>query len=477
MPLPCVARAALWLGVVSVVASCGPPREPTTAPTPREDSAAQVETTENDAVCRPVAFPDTRAGHRLEHLHRAITAADASLVDRFVDEEMSAEFLVATARARHIQVLRSLHDDEGRTLLCRIESSQDDEVVAILGGLDDNGDVQYGRFFLKIGGEEGKVASLGIEAAAREDVTRPLESLDADAVRKVVDDVATGLADYVYADKAEAMQTKIRGAADAGEYASMAKPRTLAKRLTRELFEVAGDKHLRVVYSASDLPPKPERDRSPEEIEKFRKHAAGDNFGMPVAEVRGGSIGYLLVLGFLPPEVAADAVAETMSKLADADVLIIDLRQNGGGSPHGVALMTSYLFDSKPVHLNDIYNRSKNSTESFHTSPNVPGRKFGPKKPIFVLTSARTFSAGEEFAYNLKARKRATIVGETTGGGAHPTEFIRVSNHWAIALPNARAINPLTKTNWEGTGVTPDVEVAAADALEKALELAEEGRR
>ena len=161
-----------------------------------------------------------------------------------------------------------------------------------------------------------------------------------------------------------------------------------------------------------------------------------------------------------------------MSKIADAEILIIDLRQNSGGSPHGVALMTSYLFGKKPVHLNDIHYRSEDRTESFHTSPNAPGKHFGRRKPIFVLTSGATFSAGEEFAYNLKALRRATIVGEVTGGGAHPTEFVRVSDHWGVALPSARAINPVTKTNWEGTGVQPDVEAPADEALAKALELA-----
>lgn len=115
------ARTLSWLTVLSVPASCGPPREAVTPPTPSGDSVAQVEASENDAICRPVAFPDTPAGHRLEHLHTAITAADASLTERFVDEEMSAEFLAAIPRERHIQVLRSLHDDEGRTLLCGVD--------------------------------------------------------------------------------------------------------------------------------------------------------------------------------------------------------------------------------------------------------------------------------------------------------------------------------------------------------------------
>ena len=94
-----------------------------------------------------------------------------------------------------------------------------------------------------------------------------------------------------------------------------------------------------------------------------------------------------------------------------------------------------------------------------------------------MLTSHRTFSAGEEFAYNLKALGRATIVGEITGGGAHPTDFVRASEHWGVMLPTARSINPITKTNWEGVGVVPDVAVPAAEALTKALELATARKR
>lgn len=423
-------------------------------------------------VCQPVEAPDTAPGRRLEHLVTAINAADASVVDDFVHNEMSDGFLAAVPPQRHIQVIRGLRGDGPAVSLCRIESETADEIVALLGGPDEKGGVEYGRFSLTVEGKDGKVSSLGIEPASKGDLTRKIEPLDDTALRKVVEDVASGLAGYVFMDKAGKMQTRIREALAAGAYTGITNHRKLAKRLTDDLVAVTGDKHLRVVYSGSVLPPpQPRREMSPEEIEQFKKHAAGDNFGMPVAEVRDGNVGYLLVLGFLPPEVAAEAVAETMSKLADADALIIDLRQNGGGSPHGVALMTSYLFGNERVHLNDIYYRGEDRTESFHTSPDAPGKHFGSRKPIFVLTSARTFSAGEEFAYNLKALGRAKIIGETTGGGAHPTEFVRVSDHWGVVLPSARAINPITKTNWEGTGVAPDVEVPADQALEKALEL------
>ncbi len=426
-------------------------------------------------ICEPVPVPETQPGARLGHFVEAIVATDPSRRERFVDEEMSDGFLAAVPRERHITVLNSLHNDGRPILLCRIESSTPTEVVAILGGSDEQGTAEYGRFFVTVDGPAGQVSSLGIEPANEEDLTRKIEPLDEADLREIVDDVAEGLRGYVFADKAEMMGERMRQALAAGGYASIDEPRALARRLTDDLVAVSGDKHLRVIYSASKLPqPRDQQGMTPEQIERSKEHAAADNFGMPVAEIRVGNVGYLKVLGFLPPEVAAEAVEKTISKLADADALIIDLRQNGGGSPHGVALMTSYLFGKKPVHLNDIYHRGKDRTESFHTSPDAPGKHFGGRKPIFVLTSSRTFSAGEEFAYNLKALGRATIVGEVTGGGAHPTEFVRVSDHWGVALPSARAINPITKTNWEGAGVEPDIEVSADQALDEALRLVKE---
>jgi C-terminal processing protease CtpA/Prc len=138
-----------------------------------------------------------------------------------------------------------------------------------------------------------------------------------------------------------------------------------------------------------------------------------------------------------------------------------------------VQYVSSYLFD-EPTHLNDLYNRKEDSTTQFWTLPYVPGKKLGSKPPVFVLTAARTFSGAEEFTYNLKNLKRATIVGETTGGGAHPVAGHRIDDHFSIGVPFARAINPISKANWEGAGVEPDVKVPAADALETAKRLAAE---
>ncbi|MEM6993152.1 MAG: S41 family peptidase, partial [Myxococcota bacterium] len=191
----------------------------------------------------------------------------------------------------------------------------------------------------------------------------------------------------------------------------------------------------------------PPRELSPQEQARLDEAAARDNYGMPVAEIREGNLGYLEVLGFHPPEVAADAVAATMSKLANADVLVIDLRENGGGSRHGVALMSSYLFGDERVHLNDLYNRRRDTTESFFTSPDVPGRRFGPDKPVYVLTSGDTFSAAEEFAYNLKSLERATIVGRSRGAGrTRSSWFPSPSTGRSCCRPHARSTRSSRRT-------------------------------
>jgi C-terminal processing protease CtpA/Prc len=163
-----------------------------------------------------------------------------------------------------------------------------------------------------------------------------------------------------------------------------------------------------------------------------------------------------------------------MSAASNAKALIIDLRANGGGSPRTVALVASYLFGARPVLLNSIYLRPTGQTENSYTEPKVSGRKFGPDKPVFVLTSSRTFSAAEEFAYDLQTRKRATIVGATTGGGANPGRPVPLPYGMTLFVPTGRAINPITKTNWEGVGVKPDVAVDADNALDVAHRLAEE---
>ena len=277
---------------------------------------------------------------------------------------------------------------------------------------------------------------------------------------------------YVFPDTAKKMEQSVRARAAKGEYDKITSARELAEKLTADFREVSKDKHLGVRYSNAPIPDLPFNQPPPaEQIEQQKAFASKLNFGFEKVERLQGNIGYVDIRGFMPPEVGGETAAAAMTFVGNSDALIVDLRFNGGGEPAMIAFLTSYLFD-EPTHLNDIYTRHDDTTQQWWTSPFVPGRRFGSKKPIYVLTSNRTFSGGEEFAYNLKNLRRATIIGETTGGGAHPVNGVRVSEHFEIGVPFARAISPITKTNWEGTGVSPDISIPADQAFDKAFALA-----
>ncbi|HEX4461207.1 MAG TPA: S41 family peptidase, partial [Polyangia bacterium] len=175
---------------------------------------------------------------------------------------------------------------------------------------------------------------------------------------------------------------------------------------------------------------------------------------------------------FGPPEVCGPTATSAFGFLAHVDAVIFDLRDNGGGDPSMVAFMASHLFAGR-TRLNDIYERKENKTTEQWTNPAVPGNKL-VDKPVFVLTSKRTFSGAEDFSYALKNLKRATIIGETTGGGAHPTRPVRLDDHFLLGVPFARSVSTITKTDWEGTGVEPDVKVPADEALNVATKMAGE---
>lgn len=295
-------------------------------------------------------------------------------------------------------------------------------------------------------------ADLTIDAATRSAV------IDA-ALKKLNDN-------YVFPETARKMEQAVRGRIANKEYDQITSARMLATTLQGHLQEVSHDKHLRVIYSAEPLPPeRNNREPGPEETARQLEFLRTSNFGFEKVERLPGNIGYLDLRGFQPAEFGAETVVAAMNFLANTDALIIDLRRNGGGDPAMVALISSYLFGPEPVHLNDLYFRPNDSTRQWWTLPYVPGKRYGDKKEVFVLTSNRTFSAAEEFTYNLQNLKRATIIGETTGGGAHPGGPRRINEHFAIWVPSGRAINPISKTNWEGTGVKPDVDVPADQAL------------
>ncbi len=270
---------------------------------------------------------------------------------------------------------------------------------------------------------------------------------------------------YIFLETAKKMEADLLARSKNKEYDSMTSAAAFAKKLTTDLQAISKDKHLRVGFSFDVLPARNDaREPSKEEIAAQLQFMRRVNFGFEKVERMQGNIGYIDLRGFTDPETGAETVAAAMTFVANTDAIIFDLRQNGGGDPAMVALICSYLFGEKPVHLNDLYFREENKTEEFWTRPDSVAKRF-PDKDVFVLTSNRTFSGGEEFTYNLKNLKRATIIGETTGGGANPGGRVRLNDHFQVFVPTGRAISPITKTNWEGTGVEPDVSVPKEQAL------------
>jgi C-terminal processing protease CtpA/Prc len=207
------------------------------------------------------------------------------------------------------------------------------------------------------------------------------------------------------------------------------------------------------------------------EGEAARRAWTQRNNGYERVERMQGNVGYLEVRGFAPEALSSPTAAAAMAFLQDTDALVIDLRRNGGGEPEAVRFLCSYFFGPEPVHLNTLVNREMNTRDEYWTLRELPGRRY-LDKPVFVLVGARTFSGAEECAYNLQSLKRATIVGQTTGGGAHPVDRRNLGQGFSVMLPIARAENPVTKTNWEGVGVKPDVESAEDAALDQAWALA-----
>jgi hypothetical protein len=294
---------------------------------------------------------------------------------------------------------------------------------------------------------------------------------------------------YVFPDRAEQAAAAVERRLAAGEYDGLDEA-TLAERLTSDLDEICADKHLRVrvmpPMPARREPAGPEGKPGPEGGPGPRRrpgpggrrarddrgpggHERGhpDNYGIHRVERLAGNVGYLDLHGVAHPDDAGPAIAAAMELVTGTYALIIDLRRNHGGSPEGVVFWCSYLFPGGGIHLNDIFHADTGETRQFWSLAYVPGDRY-LDRPVYVLTSHETFSGGEDFCYTLQAQGRAEVIGETTGGGAHPTRMVPISLTMAIAVPFARSINPVTGTNWQGTGVVPDIAVPAAQACDVA---------
>ena len=436
--------------------------------------AAQSPAPATSAVSLPApmalsAIPKTPAGDALREWLDAFNSGDSTSIAAFLrthGSDVPVENLLGFRRSTGGFDLLSIQRSEPRHLEFFVRERRGPTTAVGELELPATGQGPIVGPTLQALGPNMPVTALRIDAAARARVVNRAAAL--------LDSF------YVFPDVAKRMGDSARAHLTRGEYDRYESGMTFARRLTDDFAAVAHDKHLNVRYIARGLPAPPPETSAPrvptaDEIARDRREADESNCSFEKVERLEGNIGYLKFDGFNDADLCAPTVAAAMTFLAGTRAMIIDLRQNGGGEPKMVALIASYLFDTR-THLNDLWTRQTNTTEEFWTSDSVAGRRFGGTKPVFVLTSARTFSGAEEFTNNLKVLKRATIIGETTGGGAHPVRGRRIDDHFMIRVPFARAINPITHTNWEGVGVEPDVKVPAGEALTTAVKLAGDAR-
>jgi hypothetical protein len=298
-------------------------------------------------------------------------------------------------------------------------------------------------------------------APAPPGATAPAATFDAAARRELVAKLGEELRDrYVFPDIGERAAARIGAALAAGEYDELADPNAFIQRLSADVQAIAHDKHLNIA-SPSAPPPSGGPAAMP-------PHDAG----VTRADRLAGGIGYIEIVGFAPLAEFKPALDRAMSGLKDSRVLIVDIRRNGGGMPESVAYLMSYLVEpGRPI--NTIVARVPKTTQFTRESfSSVPTPVSFAGAPVYVLTSQWTFSGGEEFAYDVQALERGTIVGEVTGGGANPTGPVDLGHGIVASIPFGRSENPVTKTNWEGRGVKPAVAVPAGDAFEVALQKA-----
>jgi hypothetical protein len=295
------------------------------------------------------------------------------------------------------------------------------------------------------------------------------KTIDSKMQAEIIDSVAQALNEvYVFADVAKEMEKHLRQQYKKKAYKELTSLTEFTQKLTEDLQEVSHDKHLWVRYAPDEMLARFQADTlTDEEKQRGLEERRRDNFCFKEIKLLEGNIGYVDLRCFSEAIDAGPTAIAAMNFLAYTDAIIFDLRNNGGGNPSMIQLISSYFFP-EPVHLNSFYIRRSDSTQQFWTQASVQGPRL-TDVDLYVLTSSYTFSGAEEFTYNLKNMKRATIIGETTGGGAHPIDMTVFENlNVAMSLPFGRAVNPITGTNWEGTGITPHIEVPQEKALDVA---------
>jgi hypothetical protein len=302
---------------------------------------------------------------------------------------------------------------------------------------------------------------------ATKSATTQNRTLDAAERRLVIEAAANNLRQYyVYPDLGQQMAESLLAHQNNGDDDAATDPAGFADLLTKQMRVVSHDSHLEIVYSAEPLPTQPGV-QTPERAARYRTLMEQQNCTFEKVQMLPHAIGYFKLNSFPELSVCREHAMAAMASLNGAKAIIFDLRDNRGGFPEMVSFIASYLFD----HPEYMYNPRENTAKQSWTQSPVPGSKL-TDKPVYLLTSGRTMSAAEQFSYDLKMLKRATIVGEKTAGASHSGVFHRINDHFGMGIRESKPVNPFSDTDWEGTGVEPDVQATEAVALDVAEKLA-----
>jgi retinol-binding protein 3 len=298
-------------------------------------------------------------------------------------------------------------------------------------------------------------------------IAQPVKKEKPISAKALVDSLSSKLYNtYIFPDKSLLMGNYLRQQLKKGAYKNITDPKNLAQKLRDDIQSVHPDAHLNIAYdpefAAELLQPGPTGPRPLDSAEL--RGAIADNFGFRKTEILNGNIGYVQFTAFSGlVDQAMPVLNSAFGFVSHTQAIIIDLRDNGGGSPWMVARIASFFAQEK-TRLNDIYERQRDTTVAFYADPTL-AQNMKLSQPLYILTSKHTFSAAEDFTYAMQVNKRAIIVGDTTGGGAHPTRPFPIGQGFVASIPFARSINHITKTDWEGTGVRPDVPTTTDKAL------------
>lgn len=404
------------------------------------------------AVAAQVTIPNSPAGRVLEAWLTAFNTGDRKQIESFYRTYWPQ------ASPSDPDIDLRLRNSTGGVALASIKHSESSHIEFSLSGRSDHQSViaeldvtgtkspHVARFPIYSVGPSSRVIGFQIDAADRARVVR--------AVAAKLDHL------YVIPDVGKRMALDITARWKQGEYEPITDGYAFAALLTSQLRAIHRDWHLQVTFSPLTSPIIAANTRTP----------SARNCAFDKVERLLTNIGYLKFDAFIGSDACVNTAVNAMGFLADVDAIIIDLRDNNGGGGEVGGLLLSYLFE-EPTHLMDFWDRRTGQTTPMWTQSYVPGKRLATV-PVYVLTSRKTFSAAEAFTYALQAVKRATVVGEVTGGGAHMNIVERIDDRFAVRVPDGQPIDPITGTNWEGTGVMPDVKVPAAQALEAAEKLA-----